>query len=262
MGERERPDRLAAVRWAAGIGAVTAGSLALLDGTSEASARGRLAAAVRRGLLERSRPLAAAPSLYTVTRGGLRASGCERLACASVAAGRAEHAIACAHAAAALARCFPEHRLAGEAELLAAARSDAASARAAAVPAVRGGSHRPDMLLLPRDGGRPLAVEVELTAKAPARLAAICRAWARCPEVAGVLYLTGTTKVAGAVARAAAASAAERRIAIMGLQDALAAGAGAAPLPAHHPPRAGIRPARASAPAAGSPRARLSAGSA
>jgi hypothetical protein len=32
-------------------------------------------------------------------------------------------------------------------------------------------------------------VEVELAVKAPRRLAAICRAWARCREVAGVLYL-------------------------------------------------------------------------
>jgi len=32
-------------------------------------------------------------------------------------------------------------------------------------------------------------VEVELAVKAPRRLAAICRAWARCREVAGVLSL-------------------------------------------------------------------------
>ena len=34
-----------------------------------------------------------------------------------------------------------------------------------------------------------MAVEVELSVKAPRRLDAICRAWARCREVGGVLYL-------------------------------------------------------------------------
>ena len=35
----------------------------------------------------------------------------------------------------------------------------------------------------------PVAVEVELTCKAPRRLASICQAWARCRCVAGVIYL-------------------------------------------------------------------------
>jgi 2-phospho-L-lactate transferase/gluconeogenesis factor (CofD/UPF0052 family) len=34
-----------------------------------------------------------------------------------------------------------------------------------------------------------VAVEVELTVKAPRRLAEICRAWARARHVAGVLYI-------------------------------------------------------------------------
>jgi hypothetical protein len=34
-----------------------------------------------------------------------------------------------------------------------------------------------------------VAIEVELTVKAPRRLVGICRAWARCRAVAGVLYL-------------------------------------------------------------------------
>jgi hypothetical protein len=40
-----------------------------------------------------------------------------------------------------------------------------------------------------RDPGLPIAVEVELTVKAPRRLAGICQAWARSRDVAGVLYL-------------------------------------------------------------------------
>jgi hypothetical protein len=34
----------------------------------------------------------------------------------------------------------------------------------------------------------PLAVEVELTIKSPQRLVEICRAWARCRTIAGVIY--------------------------------------------------------------------------
>jgi hypothetical protein len=51
--------------------------------------------------------------------------------------------------------------------------------------------HRPDLVLLPRSepARRPVAVEVELTIKAPRRLAAICRAWTRSRHVDGVLYL-------------------------------------------------------------------------
>ena len=50
--------------------------------------------------------------------------------------------------------------------------------------------HRPDLVLGPLAGDSlPIAVEVELTVKAPRRLAQICRAWARCRDIAGVLYL-------------------------------------------------------------------------
>jgi hypothetical protein len=51
--------------------------------------------------------------------------------------------------------------------------------------------HRPDLVLWPTGTAEelPVAVEVELTVKAPRRLAEICRAWARCRRVAGALYL-------------------------------------------------------------------------
>ena len=56
--------------------------------------------------------------------------------------------------------------------------------------------HRPDLVLWPNTSADPLpvAVEVELTVKAPRRLLEICRAWARCRAVAGVLYLGGATR--------------------------------------------------------------------
>jgi hypothetical protein len=56
----------------------------------------------------------------------------------------------------------------------------------------------------------PVAVEVELTIKAPRRLVEICRAWARCRRVAGVLYLAPATLPAD-VERALSRAVAEAR---------------------------------------------------
>ena len=67
------------------------------------------------------------------------------------------------------------------------------------------GLHRPDLVLLRRPRRRlalPVAVEVELTVKAPQRLRAICRAWARCSQVAGVVYLVSRAVAAGGRERA------------------------------------------------------------
>jgi hypothetical protein len=64
-----------------------------------------------------------------------------------------------------------------------------------------------------------VAVEVELAVKAPRRLAAICRAWARCREVAGVLYLAAPG-AERALARAIADSDAAARVLALPL-DAL-----------------------------------------
>ena len=65
-----------------------------------------------------------------------------------------------------------------------------ASAKLATSHGVQGRLHRPDLVLCPHDpdGGLPLAVEVELTIKSPERLVEICRAWARCRTIAGVIY--------------------------------------------------------------------------
>jgi hypothetical protein len=82
---------------------------------------------------------------------------------------------------------FPGHRAIGEPEIR--------SAFADLCPPVRGRSgprtHRPDLLLLPETfpAVPPTAVEVELTVKAPDRLAQICMAWARCRGLGGVVYM-------------------------------------------------------------------------
>ncbi len=218
------PERIALVRWAAGMGAVTAEAAAVHLGVSLASARGRLRAAEGERLLKRCRPLTGHPALYAVTPSGLRKAGAPGLDPCRVSASNAQHLIECARVAVALERCYPDHRVQGERELRSEERElhrSLASAELGASPRNAGSRHRPDLVLWPvdPDGGLPVAVEVELTVKAPERLAAICRAWARARCVAGVLYLA-PPEVERAVQRAIDRAQAHERVVVVPL-DAL-----------------------------------------
>jgi len=218
------PEREAIIRWTAHMGAVTAHALAYRHGISVASARGRLVGAERAGLLSRRRPLSGQPALYAATPAGLRACGLRGLDPCQVSASNALHSILCAEAAAALERCYPDHEVLGERELRRDER-ECGHPLASAHLGVAGGAgallHRPDLVLRPtRSGdGLPVAVEVELTVKAPRRLTAICTAWARCRCVAGTLYLV-PPEVQPALERAIEAARAGDRIAVVPL-DAL-----------------------------------------
>ena len=87
--------RVPMLQWVGGIGAATAEALAHRERTAVGSARGRLAAAAREGLLSRQRPLVAQPALYTLTPAGIRASGLGLQRC-RVSAANALHLIVCA----------------------------------------------------------------------------------------------------------------------------------------------------------------------
>lgn len=218
------PERVAILQWVARMGAITADALADRSSASVASARARLREAQQDRLLSYHRPLAGQPALYTVTRAGLRASGLQGLDPCRVSPSSALHMIASARAAAALEHCYPDHRVLGERELRREERRRGASL-ASAVLGIGADSrpllHRPDLVLWPRgvDVGLPVAVEVELTIKAPRRLAEICRAWARCRCVAGVLYLVAPA-VEQALERAIEKAQAGEQIAVVPL-DAL-----------------------------------------
>jgi len=216
------PDRLALLRWTVAIGAVTADALAYRETTTVASARAKLNRAAGDGLLTATRPLTNRPALYTATSAGVRASGSTGLGPARVSAAGAQHMIACAHVAAALERDYPEGSLMGEREL----RHRERIVRAPVASAVLSGAghrgpllHRPDLVVWPAAGtkGLPLAVEVELTIKAPRRLAEICRAWARSRHVEAVLYLAPAA-VGRALERAIASARAGERIVVVPLE--------------------------------------------
>jgi hypothetical protein len=208
-------------RWTASLGAITADALALRLDITLASARGRLAAAQRRGLLARRCLFTDQPALFTVTRAGLRACDARGIQACRVSASNANHLAVCAAVAAALEHCYPHQRLTGERELRRDQREHGRPLASARLGALRGGKHglhSPDLVLWPTwpDGGLPVAVEVELTIKAPLRLVDICRAWARCRTVAGVLYLA-PANVERALSRAIAEARAGEQIVVVPL---------------------------------------------
>ena len=218
--KRHHGEQVETVRWMVRLGAVTADALAEREGCSTASARGRLQAAARAGFAGRARPLHGAPSLYTATRAGMTLVGLRGEEPSRVCAASARHQIACARAAVVLERHYPHHLVLGERELQRAERA-VGGRLACARTSWRsrwGAWHRPDLVLWPAAAdAAPVAVEVELTAKAPARLYEICRAWGRCRNVAGVLYLASPAAFSP-VARAIRAAGAEDRIALLGLE--------------------------------------------
>lgn len=217
-------EQIELVRWAGSLGAISAPALAYHTGVSVASARARLNALERRCWLERSRPLAGWPALYTATRAGLRVVGWSNVTPAHVSPASAMHFLACAAVAASLEHCHPDHIVLGERELR---PSEHEWGRLRASADLRIGArgeparHRCDLVLAPRSSADelPVAVEVELTVKAPVRLASICLAWARCRHFAGALYIA-PADVARAVRRAVRQTNAGSRVAVVEL-DAL-----------------------------------------
>ena len=204
-------ERVALLQWTARVGAVTPDALAHLQRVSLGSARGRLGGLTRERMLVRRRLLVGEPSLYTITRAGLRYAELPLLEPGRVSIAGAQHTLALARAAAALKRCFPDHEVIGERELR--RRERLLDRPLASTQLARCGEnrvHRPDLVLLPPPGEQlPVAVEVELTLKAPRRLVEICRSWGFSREVAGVLYLA-PAGVRRALDRAIALSGAER----------------------------------------------------
>jgi hypothetical protein len=188
--------RVDLVKWVARLGAVTAEALSRRDGCSVQVARGRLRGAGRVGLLSSSSPLQGRPALYTATAAGLRAAELEHLEPGRVSAANAAHASACAEAAATLEVAYPDQRVVGERWLRYEESKHGSALARAVLDRQADGSpvlHRPDLVLWPPvvrgEESFPVAVEVELTVKAPRRLIDICRAWAYSDCVAGVIYL-------------------------------------------------------------------------
>jgi hypothetical protein len=209
--------------WFAGLGAACEQAAAVRFGISERTARARLRALSRSGLLSELRILVGEPPLYAITRAGLRAAGASEFQAPRLSVSNAAHQAQLARVAAALAVALHEtYTVHGERELrrwehsageLVASADVGVDARGAAAV------HRPDVVCLPRGGGLPLVVEVELTCKAPQRLRRIVRGWARSRLVSHVAYYAAPG-VDRAVRRAVALELAEQRVSVLPLDAA------------------------------------------
>ncbi|HXW58052.1 MAG TPA: hypothetical protein VEJ23_01105, partial [Solirubrobacteraceae bacterium] len=116
------------------------------------------------------------------TAEGLRWRGLSRLGVYRVGPGGFEHACELATVALALQRRFPSWRVMSERELRveeAEAERLIASIALGELPGGRRALHCPDLVLIGQ--GRIVAVEIELSVKAPRRLAAICPRLGACP---------------------------------------------------------------------------------
>jgi hypothetical protein len=180
----------------------------------------RLSRLVKDGLLEQRILLYRQPGLYLATADGLRWQGLQRLGVYKVSPGGFQHAQEVANAAVSLHRVLPAWEILSEREIR-IQESDQdeliASAKLGELPGGRPGLHRPDLALISPDGN-VVAIEVELSVKAPRRLAAICRAWVRARHISAVYYIAPPA-VARAVERAIVETRTEGLIVVLPIDE-------------------------------------------
>jgi hypothetical protein len=175
----------------------------------------RVAACIEAGLLERLELLRSEPSLIRTSRAGLRYAGLG-FPLAVVSPGAVEHWLRCASTAQLLASEFSPDRLISERELVLLERIEGrplASARLGELPNGAPRLHRPDLAIL-TDAG-PIAIEVELTPKAPRRLEQIVRAWRRATCVDEVRYYCAPGTTRRVVERAVAKTYSEEKVRVL-----------------------------------------------
>jgi hypothetical protein len=169
----------------------------------------RIAACVEIGLLERLALLREEPTVLRATRDGLNYAGLG-LPVAAVTPGLVGHDLRCVDVALLVGRRFGHERVLTEREFTWREQSEGqeiasidlagAGGRGRGLPR----KHRADLAVLTETG--TIAIEVELTAKAPTRLEGLLRAWRRAQVeqvVSEVHYLCAPGKTRRAVERAA-----------------------------------------------------------
>jgi hypothetical protein len=212
------PASAAIADWLARIGAATVVELSAVASLSTRTTAARLRALEHGGSVRSQRLLHGAAPLYTLTRRGLREAGRRELDPVAVSAAGFAHLLAVARVALALEQAG--RRVGGERELRAWERLEGRPLASAEVGLASDGTvalHRPDLVLW--EGRLPIAIEVELTVKAPARLATIVRGWARSRLVEAVVYYAAPD-ARRALARAVAGESAAERVALLELERA------------------------------------------
>lgn len=208
------------VGWIGRVGAASARHVMARFRMGQSVTYERLAALVADGLLEHRMLLYRQPGLYFATADGLRWSGLERLGVDRVGPGGFEHARQVATAAVALHHGLPDAEVLSERELRARENDEGelfGSVKLGSLPGGREALHRPDLLVV-TPNKRVVAVEVELSVKAPRRLETICTGYGRARHLHHVYYLAAPA-AARAVTRAVAAVRAHDRITVLPLHD-------------------------------------------
>jgi hypothetical protein len=208
------------VGWVGRVGAAGAEHVMARFGMGRSWAYARLSRLVADGLLEQKTLLYRKPGLYVASAEGLRWCGLQRLGVYRVGPGGFQHSQEVATAAVALHAGLPGWEVVSEREIR-VHESDTgellASVRVGELPGGRPALHRPDLAVISPEG-RVLAVEVELSVKAPRRLAGICRGYARARHVERVYYLAASA-AGRAAGRAVAEIRAQDRVVVLALGD-------------------------------------------
>ena len=205
------------VGWVGRLGAVEVRQVGERFGVGRSVAYGLVARLIEAGLLERLALLRGEPALIRATEAGLRFAGLG-LSVAPIRLGELRHWIACADIALWAERAYGREALISERELRFAEQLEGrpiASAVLGELPDGRPMLHRPDLVVTAY--GRAIAVEVELTPKAPARLKAIVKAWRRARHVEHVVYFCAPGPTHRALERAVTAVHATERIEVRDL---------------------------------------------
>jgi hypothetical protein len=200
------------VGWIARLGAVGIGHVQERFGICRSVGYEVVARLVEAGLIERVATLPGDPTLLSATPQGIAYAGLG-LPAARVTPGAVDHWLACADTALWAERRWAADSLMSERELRFAeldASKPIASAIVGELPDGRPMLHRPDLVV--RDDGRTMAIEVELTPKAPRRLEHIVRCWRRARYIERVLYMVPAGPTQRAVERAVATTHAQERV--------------------------------------------------
>ncbi len=213
--ERRQTRDREVVRFVGVHGAVAIEHVMAALGVGRTAAYRRVAVCIEGGLLERLDLLRGEPSLLRATRAGLRYAGLG-LGPAVVSPGSVDHWLRCATTALELGEEFGPVRVRSERELVLAERIEErpiASAQVGELPSGAPRLHRPDLAIFTEE--RPIAVEVELTPKAPRRLEMLIRAWRRASWVGEVRYYCEPGQARRAVERAVEKTRAQDRVRIL-----------------------------------------------
>jgi hypothetical protein len=175
-------------------GALTVEQAMRATGTGRTATYRRIAALIEAGLLERLDLLRSQPSLLHATREGLRYAALA-MPVAKVSPGAVDHWLRCTTVALDLGERYGQARVLTEREIVAKELFEGRAVAKAKLGDAGDGYgaqrfHRADLAVLAEEG--VIAIEVELTPKAPRRLEALIRAWRRAlmtGDVAEVRYL-------------------------------------------------------------------------